>query len=141
MDYKEFKKRWINRIAKELKNFPGGFLNSVETEEMILPGASLMPGAELFGHFEILDGNSNLFMQTGSKARMKYILYANRNKPRKINIPVSEKEMEEAVKRYEKHLYGFLREMKKDYEIQFRSVKNFNEVATSVFNSLNLHLL
>ncbi len=140
MNIKEFKTKWITKIKDELKNFPEEFLNSVETKEMILPGTSLMPGAELFGHFEILDSGSNLFIQTESKAKMKYILYANRNKPRKINIPVSSKELDEIVKRYEKYLYGFLKEMKKDYENNFKSLKNFNEVSAAIFNSLNLHL-
>ncbi len=140
MDVKEFKNKWIYRIASELKDFPDEFLNSIETEEMVLPGTSLMPGAELFGHFEILDADSNLFVQTESKAKMKYILYANRNKPPKINIPVLEKELEEVVRRYEKYLYGFLKEIKKDYENNFRSLKNFNEVSAAIFNSLNLHL-
>ena len=140
MDVKEFKNKWIGRISSELKDFPDEFLNSIETKEMALPGTLLMPGAELFGHFEILDADSNLFVQTESKAKMKYILYANRNKSRKINVPVLEKELEEVVRCYEKYLYGFLKEMKKDYENNFRSLKKFNEVSTAIFNSLNLHL-
>ncbi len=140
MDEKEFKKKWLNKIADELKEFPDDFLTNIKTEEINLGGKFLMPGAELFGFYEILDAESNLFMQTGSKIKQKYILYASRNKPDKIKIPADEKNMETVVKNYEQHLFAFLKEMRKDFRKNFHSTKNFNEFSASVFNSLNLHL-
>ncbi len=140
MNGKEFKRKWCDTIKKNLKNFPGDFLENLETVEINLPGKILIPGAELFGNYEILDAESNPVMQTESKYKQKYILYAHRNNRGKIKIPADEKYIEKLVKTYEQHLFGFLKNMKAEYKENFHTLKNFNEISASVFNSLNLHL-
>jgi hypothetical protein len=139
MTEKEFIEEWAVKIKAELlKEFPGIFVEGVECIEVKLPGKVLLLGQELFGSFEIIDSGGNVFFQAQNMAEAKYYLYANRNKPAFVFIPVDEKEIEKKVKEYEASLDQILMTIEKDFKLKFTGAKNFHEVSNKIFHTLNL---
>ncbi len=136
---KEFVKYWIDKLkGKELKNFPDDFIDHNLMIEIDMPGKTLVLGPELFGTYELLDAVGESLIQTESLTKAKYILYANRTRPRKIKLPADEKQLESTVKSYERHLDSIVHEMEREYKSKFPNNKHFFEISNQVFNSLNL---
>ena len=136
---KAFAKKWIKELPDGLlKNFPSDFISGIETEIILLPQKQLLLGPELFGNYEIIDTDNNLFVNVENYAKAKYILYANRNKPASISIPIQEKDIEISVRNFEAHLDNILRGLEKEFSKEFFGSKNFHEVSNFIFISLNL---
>ncbi len=139
MKEKEFVKYWIDKLkGKELKNFPDDFIDPNSIIEIELPGKTLVLGPELFGSYELLDAVGETLLQIESLAKAKYILYANRLKPRKLKLPTDEVKLSSAVKAYERHLDSLVQSMGNGYRSKFPNGKHFFEISNQVFNSLNL---
>ena len=138
MTEKEFIKKWVTEIGGLLKTFPEDFIDNTQCEKMKLPGKSLVQGSELFGSYEILDTEGNPFTQVSDQYKLKYILYANRNKPSEIFIPKEEDKIKSAVKNYETHIDSFLIGIEKEYKNDFPTSKNFKEISNSIFYNLNI---
>ena len=128
MTEKEFIDEWAVKIKAELlREFPKDFLENVDCKDVKFPGKVLLLGQELFGSFEIIDSSGNVFFQAQNMAEAKYYLYANRNKPLSVSIPLSEKDIEKKVKEYESSLDQILIAIEKDYKSKFQGAKNFHE--------------
>lgn len=139
MNEREFVAKWINEIrGDKLVKFPGSFIEGYECESIDLPEAPLLLGSELFGNYEIVDVNGKAFRQVDSYEKAKYILYANRTTPPKVDIPVNHVDMVEATKYYEKHIDSIVVEIEKDYNLCVTQSKGFLEVSNQIFNSLKL---
>lgn len=138
MTEKEFTSKWIDKIKKELLIFPERFVEKFECVDIKMPGKNLLLAPPLFGSYEVVDSDGNIYFHTDNHQHAKYLIYANRNKPLNINLPKLAAEIESAVKEYEKHIDGFLKEMEKDFKKEFPVSKNFPIISAQVFNSLNL---
>lgn len=136
---KEFAKNWIKELdGGLLKQFPSDFILDTETETIEMPKIRLLLGPELFGNFEIVDFNGNLFLNASTIEKAKFILYSNRTKPNSVNIPVDEEEIKNLVRLYEQHLDNILRGLEKEFKNTFPDSKNFFETSNLIFVSLNL---
>ena len=80
MTEKEFQNNWRDKLKENLKEFPNDFLSSESTEELVLPPKPLIIANELFGNYEISDLDDNVVCTTDDYYKVKYILYANRNR-------------------------------------------------------------
>lgn len=139
MDEKEFIKFWIEKLKSGMiKNFPDDFIEGAETEEMQMPGKTLVLGPELFGTYEVLDSDKHLFHQAQDIIIAKYLLYSNRSKPTLINLISDPTSREAAVKKYEKHLDDIVMEIVKDFREKIPNSKKFFEASNQIFNMLNL---
>lgn len=139
MTEKEFAQRWVDKINRELKNFPEDFLsNTVNCEEITLPGKTLFLPPPFFNSYQITDDTGDTFFSTDDHFKAKYILYSNRTKPTKLIVPHEAFKIYETVRDYEKHLDSFLREMEKEFKQTFPNSKGFKRNSAHIFNSLNL---
>jgi hypothetical protein len=140
MTINEFENNWITNLEKgNLKSFPNDFLSGEEIEHFELPETSLIKSPELFGSFEVLDSSGNPILQSNNLDRIKFVLYANRKKPARINIPKDEKDITKLVKQYEKYLDNIVKEIETDFHKYFSSSKNFLIVSNKIFIALNLY--
>ncbi len=138
MTEKEFAQIWIEKIKKELKNFPGDFISGIECEVIPLPEKLLFMPPPFFNTYQITDESGETYFSTDDHFKAKYILYGNRGKPGELKIPVRDLHIYEAVRDYEKHLDSFLKEMEKEFKHDFPASKGFKRISIQVFNSLNL---
>ena len=139
MTEKEFISGWINKIGKTgIKDFPDDFIINFITEEIELPGKTLVLGQEFFGSHEILTIDGTPFLQLSSFDKAKYLIYSNRLKPKFIHIPTKNSEIKLAVSDYENYLDNFLKEINADYNIKFPDGKNSVVSANEIFRILNL---
>lgn len=135
----EFENKWYLAIRDNiLKEFPTEFISNSAIELLELPGKPLMKGSELFGSFEVIDTNGNPIITCDSYDKMKYILYANRNKPLKISIPKVEESLSSTVKEFEKHLDDIIKMIKEDFVKYFPDSDKFVSVSNRIFQLLNL---
>ena len=140
MKIHEFENNWIIKLEKgNLKSFPDDFLGDEKVEKFDLPKTSLIKSPELFGSFEVLDSNGNPILQSDNLDKIKYILYANRKKPARINIPTDDTEITRLVKQYEKYLDNIVKDIENDFHNYFSSSKNFLIVSNKIFSTLNLY--
>lgn len=138
MHEKEMGTSWVAQNRAIIKNFPEDFLETEEVKEIKLPEDVLVLGAEMFGQYEILNSTGQPVLTTDSYMKAKYILYANRHKPKSIKIPVDENIIKDTVKRYEKYLDQLLEEIKEEFQKNFPKSKQLHEVTNYIFASLNL---
>lgn len=139
MSQKDFVIKWVGEIRSGLlKSFPDEFINEIQTKEFIMPGIELILGTELFGQYELTDIEGKSILTVDNFYKAKYIIYANRTKPLKIEIPEEETLIKDIVKNYEKHLDLLLTGLEKQYQKEFPEMKDFNNVSNQIFNSLNL---
>ncbi len=139
MTQKEFLQEWVNSVkGKLLKSFPKDFIKDNPTKEIQLPSKTLILGPELFGAYELLDVSGNMILNAASIIEAKYILYANREKPAKINIPIEEEKVKAIVKEYEFHLDSILKEVEKDFKLKFPDSQKFLEISSHLFQTLNI---
>lgn len=140
MTEKEFISGWTKKIAEAgIKNFPDDFIKDLSTEVFKLPGKTLVIGQEFFGSHEILTIDGDSFLQVSSYSKAKYIVYANRLKPKIIKIPLLVSEIKTIVSNYEIYLDGILKEIKIDYNKIFPDGKNSIMSVNEIFKILNLN--
>lgn len=140
MTISEFENNWQERINGEiLKSFPDDFIDSKDCEIIKLPKKHLMKGSELFGSFEVIDTNGNPVLTSDSYDKVKFILYANKNLPSEINIPLDDNSINSSVKEYEKHLDDIIKLMQNDFKLIFPDSDKFISVSNKIFRLLNLH--
>ena len=139
MTISEFENSWFQNIKEEiLKDFPEEFISNSDLELLELPGKPLMKGSKLFGSFEVIDTNGNPLITCDSYDKMKFILYANRNKPSDVSIPNEEESLSSAVKEFEKHLDDIIKMIKEDFVKHFPDSDKFVSVSNKIFQLLNL---
>jgi len=136
---REFEKKWIRKIEKELlKKFPEEFIVISDTKIIELPQKALLIGSEFFGNYEVVDSEGNCVFSFDNIYKAKYVLYANRFKPKLIHIPNDEKKIVSAVKEYERLLDSILREIERDFKTEFPESKFFMRTSANIFLALNL---
>lgn len=139
MTEKEFISGWISKLtAAGIKEFPGDFISSEETNVITLPGKTLILGEEFFGSFEILAVDGSSIYRAENYNEAKYIIYANRNRPKALSVPVSHDAISEVIVIYEKYLDSIIKEIDKNYKIEFPSGNNVNGVVNDIMRVLNL---
>lgn len=151
MTEKEFITKWINKIKSELKEFPNDFVNDFNQNTIDMPSRNLLIAPPLFDNYEIIDSDGNIYFRTDNYFKAKYIVYSNRNRPKKISIPSDLSDVESAVKKYETYLFNILKEIEVDFKKevlqsdvkahQTKSEKNFEFVSNQIFSALNLTYL
>ena len=138
MTEKEFTQNWNEKIKGKLKFFPDDFVNTVECDEVLLPGKILFLPPPFFHSYQITNEIGETVYSTDDHFKAKYVLYANRMKPLLIKIPKEALRVYEAVRDYERHLDSFLKEMEKEFKQLYPNSKGFKRISIQVFNSLNL---
>jgi hypothetical protein len=138
MTEKEFVGKWIEKIRVELKKFPDDFLDKEECVTLNLPPRLLIFPPPLFNTYQIIDESGETVYSTDEHFKAKYVIYANRTRPKELKIPVNDLRIYEIVRDYEKHLDVFLKEMEADFKKLWPNSKGFNRTSLQVFNSLDL---
>lgn len=138
MTEKEFAKNWIATIQKQLRIFPDDFIGEVETINFPMPGKLLILGNQIFGGYEILTVEQDVFYQTEDFFQAKYILYANRNSPKIIKIPKEKVDLINAVQNYEKHLDEIFKKLRDDFKSTYPESQRLHFIFTEIMNKLNL---
>jgi len=139
MTISEFENTWTDKIKSEmLQSFPSDFIKRKKCKDFQMPGKPLVKGPELFGNFEIIDINGKTFIQTDNIYKLKYILYANKNIPKKILFPIDETELKLSVKHYEEHIDDLIKKVEKNYKKVFSSNKDLHSTSNKIFSFLNL---
>ena len=139
MNEKQFISEWTRNLeAEPIKLFPEDFYLKEETEEYTLPGKGLLIGKEFFGEFEILTVEGIEVLRVENYEKAKFIIYANRTQPQKINIPSNSQIIKEMTVSYEKYLDSIVRRIEKAYKKEFTTSKTFSNVLADIFKRLNL---
>ena len=139
MSEKEFISGWTARLSSEgIKSFPYDFITYNEHKEVRLPGKTLILGEEFFGNYEIITVEGTSVIHAESNDQAKFILYANRNKPEIMHIPLKESDLKSSVSAYEKYLDSIIRRIESDYRENFPDEKNFDTVMNEIFRVMNL---
>lgn len=144
MTEKEFSAAWADKLSsKGIKKFPSDFITpDIQVEEIILPQRALVIGNEFFGAYEILTVDGSLFQHAESYEFAKYIIYANRLKPGKVNIPVNDMDIKKINSAYEKYLDSIIKEIETEYKKLFPPDKSSRipqaPVSNDIFRILNL---
>ncbi len=120
MTEKEFISQSVESISSEgIKKFPDDFIQPDECGQLKLPGKALVIGQEFFGAVEILTVDGTPVLQAKDHATAKYIIYANRLKPKFIKIPNEEKKIKTATADYEDYLDSLFKRIEKNYKNEF----------------------
>ncbi|OGU64693.1 MAG: hypothetical protein A2499_06715 [Stygiobacter sp. RIFOXYC12_FULL_38_8] len=138
MTEKEFISKWIDKIRVELKKFPGDFLKGEECTTLNLPPKLLIFPPPLFNTYQVIDESGETVFSTDEHFKAKYVIYANRTRPKELQIPVNDLRIYEIVRDYEKHLDTFLKEMELEFKKLFANPKGFKRISLQIFNSLDL---
>jgi len=134
----EFIKIWIEKIENDLlTKFPDDFIKEYGTKPFRLPGKSFSITSELFGQYEVLDVDDKMVIQTDDYSLVKYLLYANRTKPASVLAPVENKELQTAVKEYEKLLDSIIKNLMKEIKIVLPTSDQL-KISNQIFNRINL---
>ncbi|MBU0473906.1 MAG: hypothetical protein KKF62_07050 [Bacteroidetes bacterium] len=137
MNDKDFVNKWIEKIESNFRKFPDDYLADIETEIFEMPGKTISLGSELFGQFEVVDLNGNPILQTDDYNHIKFILYANRLKPKSILKPKDTLAIKKVVKEYELQLDSIIKEIKIELN-KVLPTSDFLRVSNQIFNALNL---
>ena len=139
MSEKEFILGWTARLSSEgIKSFPYDFITFNEHKEVRLPGKTLVLGEEFFGNYEIITVEGVSVLHAESNDQAKFILYANRNRPEIMHVPLKESDLKFSVSAYEKYLDSIIRRIESDYRENFPDEKNFDAVMNEIFRVMNL---
>jgi len=139
MTEREFEKEWSEKINSGLlKIFPDDYIHNQEKKELKMPGVSLTLGSELFGIYEIIDSQGNQYFQFDDYKKIKYILYANRNKSNIIYMPADESVIPSIVDEYESFLDVLLKRINSEFKKEFPESRNALTASNGIFNTLNL---
>jgi hypothetical protein len=103
-----------------------------------MPGKALVIGGSFFGSLEILTTDGSVFLNVDSHIKAKYIIYSNRNRPLKINIPEKEAEIKSAVEKYESYLDQLIKQVEVNYKKTFTGGKDSALLINNIFKILNL---
>ena len=138
MTEKEFAAEYVEKIKGKLKNFPEDFLAKDNCEELLLPGKLLFLPSPLFNCYQIIDEAGETIYSTDDHFRAKYVIYANRTKPVRLQIPKTDLRVYEVVRDYERYLDSLLKEIETEFKKNFPNSKGFKRISAQVFNLLNL---
>ena len=137
---KEFISKWTVSLSENgIKTFPEDFLGNMTTEEIKLPGKTLVIGEELFGNYEILTVDGTAVLQAESQYKAKYIVYSSRKKNTSVKIPVKFEDIKTSVAKYENYLDSIIREIEADYKKFFPGEKRSNDLTNEIFRVLSLN--
>jgi hypothetical protein len=121
-----------------IKNFPVDFLNLKDLSEIEVPNKVLVLGKEFFGSYEVSSATGDFVMTFTNESEAKYVVYASRERKRKIKFPGNSDSIKKAVENYENYLDELLLDIKKDYQKKINGGKNFTSVSNEIFKKLNL---
>ena len=138
MTEKDFAAQYVEKIKRELKNFPDDFLGKDDCEELLLPGKLLFLPSPLFNCYQIIDEAGETIYSTDDQYRAKYVIYANRTKPVRLRMPKTDLRVYEIVRDYERYLDALLKEIETEFKKNFPNSKGFRRISAQIFNSLNL---
>lgn len=139
MDERNFISLWIQTLdAEPIKKFPEDFVAANEYQNYVLPGKGLLIGKEFFGEYELINAEGSEILKVDSYEKAKYFIYANRNKPKVLSIPIDNSFIKDMTTKYEKYLNSIIKRIEQDYRKNFPGSKSFTEIINQIFNHLNL---
>ena len=139
MEERNFIAFWIQTLtAESIKNFPENFAVASEYKIYNLPGKGLLIGKEFFGEYELISAEGTEVLKVESYNKAKFFIYANRNKPKILYVPIDDSIIKDMNTKYERYLDLILKKIDQDYRKKFPAAKNFNEIIKQIFNHLNL---
>ena len=137
---KEFISKWTASLSeKGIKTFPEDFWENKTSEEITLPGKTLVIGEEFFGNYEVLTVDGTAVLQVESQFKAKYIVYSSRKKNTSVKIPVKSEDIKTAVAKYENYLDSIIKEIEADYKKSFPGEKRSNDLTNEIFRVLSLN--
>jgi hypothetical protein len=139
MDERSFISFWTKTLNTEsIKIFPDDFAVASESTVYNLPGIVLLMGKEFFGKHELVSVEGSEVLRVESYEKAKFIIYANRNKPKTVSVPIDNSAIKNMTAKYEKYLDSIIRSIEQDYRIKFQDFKNLASIINQIFNHLNL---
>jgi hypothetical protein len=139
MDERNFIAFWIQTLtAESINNFPEDFAVASEYKTYNLPGKGLLIGKEFFGEYELINAEGTEVLKVESYNKAKFFVYANRNKPKILYVPIDDSIIKDMNTKYERYLDLIFKKIDQDYRKKFPAAKNFNEIINQIFNHLNL---
>ena len=137
MERKKFIDKWNEKIPAI--KFPEFIIDdNIDYETILIPDKVLLPGSELFGNFEINDVDGNTVLQVDSQDKMKFILYASKQKVEEIKLPKSEEQISSKVKEYESFINSIIKDIQSDYQSGSLDPSKLNETITQILNYNNI---
>lgn len=121
-----------------IKGFPLEFIDKKNLSEIEVPDKMLVLGKEFFGSYEVTSATGDFALSFTNESEAKYIVYASRNRKRKIKVPRDPASIKKSVDEYENYLDNLLLDIRKDYLKKFSNGKNFTSVSNEIFKKLNL---
>jgi hypothetical protein len=139
MSEKDFVKFWVNKIISgKIKIFPADFIDGEECVPVTMPAKALVIGKDFFGSYEVTTVEGESFRLTNNYEEAKYIIYANRDKPSFIMMPIEKEHLEIVNCRYEDYLAQFILKIDEDYKKKFEGESNFHSIMNDIFRKLNV---
>ena len=139
MEEKNFITNWIEILNTEcIKSFPHDFEISCNCTNYNLPGKGLLIGKQFFGKIELIDAEGSEVLKVENYDVAKFIIYANRNKPKVVSVPVSHSIVKEMNRNYEVYLDSIIKRINSDFAKKFPGNKNFISAMDQIFKHLNL---
>lgn len=140
MKEKEFISKWTSSLTENgIKKFPEDFLTHEESDEIVLPGKTLVTGQNFFGSYEVLTADGAAVLQAESQHKAKYIVYSSRSKKTLLKVPRDENHIKSVVSQYENYLDSMIKEIELDYKKSFPGEKRSNAIVNEIFRVLNLN--
>jgi hypothetical protein len=137
---KEFISKWTASLSENgIKAFPEDFKDNKSSEEIKLPGKTLVIGEEFFGNYEVLTIDGTAVLHAENQYKAKYIVYSSRKKNTSIKIPVKSEDIKIAVAKYENYLDSIIKEIEADYKKSFPGEKRNNDLTNEIFRVLSLN--
>ncbi len=139
MTESEFIAGWISSISSEgLKNFSNNLPEGFSAHEIPLPGKALVMGNNFFGVYEVLTTDGSAVFHSEDLITAKYILYANRNRPASMQIPIDKEIVKKAVNDYENYIDSLIKKIDADFKQHFQNKKDSSFVITAIFKALDV---
>ena len=139
MNEKGFILSFLNDLRTEgLKIFPQDFIKFEIAKEIKIPKKLLVLGKEFFGTYEVATVEGELILNSESEAEAKFIIYSGNNKSGTVALPENINEIAKAVESYENYLDNLLNRIQAKFRENFPGSKKQHEIASEIFNKLNL---
>ncbi len=138
MNDKEFINEQVERLRRELKNFPDDFMKKCTIRKETFPGKRLLLGEEFFGAYEIITADGAQVYSAKSFLEAKFIVYSGRTNPKILEIPVEENDLREIVLKYEQYIDGVIRTIDDAYKTKFPGSKSSMQAVAEIFKLLGV---
>ena len=103
--------------AEPIIIFPDDFEVVSESTIYNLSEMELLMGKEFFGEHELINVEGSEVLRVENYEKAKFVIYANRNKPKAGSVPTDNSTIKNMTAKYEKYLDSIITRIEQDYRI------------------------